>query len=199
MINLNRSKVLAGVCRAAYHTDAVIIDSAVTTGIEKFCIRKNVKLIGVAPESEILYPKVNPTERFDNELTNGHTHFILLADKKKEMRWGDEAKVKIEIADRIATGKHGNRPKCKVVAVLVGDNEKCANELAYCNEKGWPVIVIEGSGLSNGIIKYKETKESEEIKNKKITGLVDSGKFFTVNANSEDVAQLVHLALCITL
>ena len=121
--------MLAGVCRAAYHTDAVIIDSAISTGIEKFCIRKNVKLIGVAPETEILYPKVNPSEKFDNELTNGHTHFVLLGDKKKEIHWGDEARVKIEIADKIATGKHGSRPKCKVVGVLLGDNDKCAAEL----------------------------------------------------------------------
>ena len=109
----------------------MIVDSAATTGIEKFCIRKNVKLVGVAPEPEILYPKVNPTERFDNELTNGHTHFILVADKKKELKWGDEAKIKAEIADKIAAGKHGNKPKCKVVGVLLGDNEKCINELAY--------------------------------------------------------------------
>ena len=117
-------------CRAAYHTDAVIIDSAISTGIEKFCIRKNVKLIGVAPEAEILYPKVNPTERFDNELTNGHTHFILLGDKKKELKWGDESHVKAEIADKVAAGKYGNKPKCKVVAVLIGDNDRCVNELA---------------------------------------------------------------------
>jgi hypothetical protein len=130
-INDVRSKVLAGVCRAAYHTDAVILDSAVSTGIEKFCIRKNVKLIGVAPESEILYPRVNPTERFDNELTNGHTHFILLNHKSKELHWEDEATVKIELADRISLGKYGNQPKCKVVGVLLGDNEKCIAELAY--------------------------------------------------------------------
>ncbi len=116
-------------CRAAYHTDAIIIDSATTTGIEKFCIRKGVKLVGVAPEAEILYPKVNPTERFDNELTNGHTHFVLIGDKTREYRWGDEALVKAEIADKIAAGKYGNRPKCKIVVVLLGDNERCLQEL----------------------------------------------------------------------
>ena len=122
---------MAGVCRAAYHTDAVILDSAVSTGIEKFCIRKNVKLIGVAPETKVSYPKVNPTDKSDNELTNGHTHFILLGTKGKSMRWGDEAMIKIELADKIAAGKHGNKPKCKVVGVLLGDNEECDSELSY--------------------------------------------------------------------
>ena len=59
--------------------------------------------------------------------------------------------------------------------------------------------MIEGSSLNNAIIKYKESKDDSGIKNKKITEIVDAGKFFNVNANSEDVAQLVHLALCITL
>ena len=127
--------MLAGVCRAAYHTDAVVVDSATTTGIEKFCIRKNVKLIGVAPEAEILYPKVNPTERFDNELTNGHSHFVLLGDKTHECHWGDEAVVKAEIADKIAAGKYGNRPKCKIVAVLLGDNEQCLPEIEIVSLK----------------------------------------------------------------
>ena len=126
---------MAGVCRAAYHTDAIIIDSAISTGIEKFCIRKNVKLIGVAPEPDILYPKVNPTEKFDNELTNGHTHFILLGDKRKELHWEDEAAVKIELADRISSGKYGNQPKCKVVGVLLGDNDRCINELSLVTLK----------------------------------------------------------------
>ena len=43
--------------------------------------------MGVCPASEITYPKINPTTRKDNELTNGHTHFFLIGDEKK-MEWG---------------------------------------------------------------------------------------------------------------
>jgi hypothetical protein len=53
-------KTMAGVCRAAFRTDAVIIDSGVSSCVEKFCLRKNVKLIGVAPEAKIAYPRLNP-------------------------------------------------------------------------------------------------------------------------------------------
>lgn len=56
----NRGKALAGVCRAAFRTDAYIIDSGIGSGIEKFCLRKNVNLIGLAPENEISYPRINP-------------------------------------------------------------------------------------------------------------------------------------------
>lgn len=72
---------------------------------------------------------MNPTERFNNELTNGHTHFILIGDKTKEKHWGDEAHIKVEIAEKISAGKYGNKPKCKVVGVLLGDNPKCLKEL----------------------------------------------------------------------
>lgn len=73
-------KTLAGVARAAFRTDAVVIDSGLGTGIEKFCARKQVPLIGVAPEQEIIYPRINPNSKKDNELTNGHTHFVLIGD-----------------------------------------------------------------------------------------------------------------------
>jgi hypothetical protein len=34
-------KVLAGVARAAFRTDAYVIDSGLFSGIEKFCMRKS--------------------------------------------------------------------------------------------------------------------------------------------------------------
>lgn len=34
-------KALAGACRAAFRTDAFIIDSGIGSGIEKFCLRKS--------------------------------------------------------------------------------------------------------------------------------------------------------------
>ena len=83
--------ILAGACRAAFRTDACIIDSGIGSGIEKFCLRKNVTLIGVAPEKEIAYPRINPTVRKENELTNGHTHFILMGDnQERPFDWGEE-------------------------------------------------------------------------------------------------------------
>lgn len=40
-ILLCSGKALAGVCRAAFRTDAYIIDSGIGSGIEKFCLRKS--------------------------------------------------------------------------------------------------------------------------------------------------------------
>ena len=77
-------KTLAGVARAAFRTDAIVIDSGIGSGMEKFMLRKNMTLIGVAPEHEVIYPRINPAEKKDNELTNGHTHFMLLGERGSE-------------------------------------------------------------------------------------------------------------------
>lgn len=63
-------------------------------------IRLDVNLIGVAPEKEIMYPRINPAQRRDNELTNGHTHFFLLGDETKKFEWGEETKLKFDLAQR---------------------------------------------------------------------------------------------------
>ena len=90
-----RGKLLAGVSRAAFRSDAVIIDSGVATGIESYCLRRKVPLIGVFPEEEIELPKINATSKSPNQLTNGHSHLFMLCKSKK---WGTEAKLKYQIA-----------------------------------------------------------------------------------------------------
>ena len=145
-------KTLAGVARAAFRTDAIIIDSGLGSGMEKFCMRKHLNLIGVAPEREVIYPRINPNVKKDNELTNGHTHFVLLGNgegeddsaqqshdqarggkgqEQKKFVWGDEAGVKFELAKRIAAGrsKIGQSAPCKIVLVLVGDNHQCHTDV----------------------------------------------------------------------
>lgn len=60
----------------------------------------DVTLIGVSPEAEISYPRINPAQRKDNELTNGHTHFFLIGDDNKKFEWGDETKLKFDLSQR---------------------------------------------------------------------------------------------------
>ena len=91
-----KGKILAGLVRAAQNTDAVIIDSGCQTGMEKFCVRRNVKLIGIAPESQIQYPKA-ASEKPANELSSGHSAFMVIGNKG--MKWGEEAAFKIELAE----------------------------------------------------------------------------------------------------
>jgi hypothetical protein len=80
-------KTMGGLARAAYSAGAIILDSGLASCIEKFCLRKGLKLIGVCPESEISYPKLSELHRKPNELTNGHTHFIIIGKEDGKIRY----------------------------------------------------------------------------------------------------------------
>ena len=51
---------MAGIARAALNTGAIVLDSGLGSCLERFCQRKGVQLIGVCPEAEIDYPRLNP-------------------------------------------------------------------------------------------------------------------------------------------
>lgn len=164
-------KTLAGVSRAAFRAGATVIDSGIGSGIEKFCMRKSVPLIGVCPENEIKYP-VNSQNKKENELTNGHTHFFLIGsdESNKRFKWGEEAKMKAEIAKRVAKGrsKYGNTYACKIIMVVVGDNPDCVQDIIQAKENNFPIVVLEGSQLCADIIAAKgglpEDEPAEEEK-----------------------------------
>lgn len=63
------------------------------------------------PESEIILPKVSPTNKEWNELANGHTHLFMICKEayssyyilkgeqpSRSYRWNDEAEVKMKVA-----------------------------------------------------------------------------------------------------
>jgi len=161
-------KTLAGVARAASRTDAVIIDSGIGSGIEKFCLRRKLTVIGVAPENEVKYPRITPVGRRELELTNGHSHFVLIGDNVQEAEeagqiptryfWGDEAKIKMDLALRIAQGrtKKAKTIACKVVMVVVGDNSLCHKEVELAASRGVQIVVLRGTPFSESCAKGKE-------------------------------------------
>ena len=96
---------MAGICRGSFNTKSMILDSGMASNIERHCIRRGVRLIGVCPEACIAYPKLSKKQY--NELTNGHSHFFLIGteDKKVQFAWGDESPLKYDLAKRIAAGR----------------------------------------------------------------------------------------------
>ena len=179
-------KLFAGISRAALNTRAVIIDSGLQTGIEKFCLRKNITLIGIAPENKIEYPKINPEEFSNSLLTNGHTHFILLGKDDKSLNWGQEAKFKVNFAERLANGRKGAyQYKAKVVGVIF--------------EKKWPLILVEDSDFSQ-YIKDSRYAPNEDEANKygdKIGLIGKYSKLIEIDDDSENLAASIHI--CLTL
>lgn len=153
-------KTMAGICRAAFNTGAFLIDSGLGTQIEKFCQRKGVVLVGVYPESEVDYPRINPQHKTVKELTSGHTHFFSVGKNKGqagELKWGRETTVKYDLAKRITTGRKGNygnqqAPQCKMITVMIGDNEQSAlADVESAMNNKMPIVVLGGSPLCNEI------------------------------------------------
>lgn len=124
-------------------------------------------------------PKINPTQKYPNQLTNGHTHLFMLCGKTGQ--WGSEAQVKYQLAKAIAKGdresmriqqgtglpKHYNTdPSCKIVYLLMGDSP--ANEwieditIVGCSHQAvankLPVILVKGSQMCNALIDHLSGK-----------------------------------------
>ena len=193
-------KLFAGISRAALNTRAIIIDSGLQTGIEKFCLRKNITLIGIAPENKIEYPKINPEEFSNSLLTNGHTHFILLGKDDKSLNWGQEAKFKVNFAERLANGRKGAyQYKAKVVGIILGNIPNCTDEVLMFMEKKWPLILVEDSDFSQ-FIKDSRYAPNEDEANKygdKIALIGKYSKLIEIDDDSENLAASIHI--CLTL
>ena len=193
-------KLFAGISRAALNTRAIIIDSGLQTGIEKFCLRKNITLIGIAPENKIEYPKINPEEFSNSLLTNGHTHFILLGKDDKSLNWGQEAKFKVNFAERLANGRKGAyQYKAKVVGIILGNIPNCTDEVLMFMEKKWPLILVEDSDFCQ-FIKESRFAPNEDEANKygdKIALIGKYSKLIEIDDDSENLAASIHI--CLTL
>ena len=142
-------QTMAGICRGTHNANGIIIDSGMGTNIEKFCIRRGVDLIGVCPEAEIKYPKLLKKQK--NELSNGHTHFVLIGKENKKVKyaWGDECELKYNLAKRIARGDwKTDAPRCRIITIVLGEIEESAIEDMEVSVKlKIPIIVLEGSPL----------------------------------------------------
>ena len=193
-------KLFAGISRAALNTRAIILDSGLQTGIEKFCLRKNITLIGIAPENKIEYPKINPEKISSTLLTNGHTHFILLGKDDKTLNWGQEAKFKVNFAERLANGRKGAfQYKAKVVGVILGNIPNCEDECLMFMEKKWPLILVEDSDFCQ-LIKDSRYATNDEDANKngdKIALIGKYSKLIEIDDDSENLAASIHI--CLTL
>ena len=170
-------------------------------------------------------PKINPTQKYPNQLTNGHTHLFMM--NGKNLSWGAEAKLKYNLAKILAYGdretqrtqkegmlKHFNTdPACKIVYVLMGDSDpsEWIDEISIVDldltkavDNNLPVIVVKGSPMCNSIIdhlngKGKMHNEGRKLNNQVYEKLLDEGHFYALESGkSEDIAAFAHFFLTVT-
>jgi hypothetical protein len=200
------------------------LDSGIYSGIEKFCLRRKTTLIGVAPEHQIKYPRIAQKDnRATNELTNGHTHFVLIGENQDEMKaqnkaanlyyWNDEAQLKVDLAKRIAAGrtkKAGPNP-CRIVMVVIGDNV-CYGEIELAIKANIPIVVVEGSKFCTALMATEDdensptreqkvgySKKPKDLGEEQAIQRISQHKFVRCPDNSEELACIVHLMLTVDL
>lgn len=197
-------KLMAGLTRAAYNTRAIIVDSGVETGVEQFCLRKNITLIGIAPEFMIELPKPNSDLFSKKMLTNGHSHFILIGNNENKLVWGEECKLKVSFIERLLSGRKGYNYKCKTVGILMGNIDGCENEINYVSffnqyiERKYPLILIEDSELSC-TIKEIRNGTNKEISNEFFSKVANYPYLIEIEEDSENLASAVHICLVVSL
>jgi SLOG in TRPM, prokaryote len=128
-----------------------------------------VKLIGVFPEGQVTMPKINPTQKYPNQLANGHTHLFMLTGK--QLAWGSEARVKFELAKILAKGdretarinpatgalKPVNRdPSCKTICIVLGDCDisEWIEDVRIAVQQNLPIILVKGSKMCDAMIDH---------------------------------------------
>ena len=194
-----KGKLLSGISRAAYNTQAIIIDSGIQNGIERFCLRKNLNLIGIAPENKIEYPKMNSYNFSNTMLTNGHSHFILLGNDDKKLEWGNESKFKINFIERLIKGKKSIFDyECKCVGVIFGNIPNCVDECLMFVKNNWPLIIIEDSEFSQMIKEIRDNEGSGNQYGEKIKTIGKYGKIIEIEDDSENLASAIHICLTVS-
>jgi hypothetical protein len=136
-----------GIARVAAEADALIIDGGTHAGIIAMMGqgvadrgRKSI-LLGVSPDGLITYPdkSTDGPQSQHEALDPNHSHFTLVAGSY----WGVETGMMYKLADELSRDEQGN--KIPVVTILVNGGEIVKHEAWHSVQRGWPIIVIEGS------------------------------------------------------
>ncbi len=132
-----------GIARAAAETGALILDGGTQSGGMSL-MGEGVSawgapspLVGVAPAGCVSYPGAPASEGDGprSPLDSRHSHFVLVDSDT----WGDETPTLYRLAEHLARAS-------PVVVVLVNGGERSKQELLHAVRRGWPLVVLQGSG-----------------------------------------------------
>ena len=131
-----------GLVRAAREAGALCIARGGTNGLVSLLgravadIDRAPPLLGVAPAAQVAVPGAPRDGDADRQaLTPGLTHLVLTSGAD----WGAELRTKIDLAQTLADGK-------PVMMVVIGGGAGTAAEVLHAVRRGWPVLVVNGSG-----------------------------------------------------
>jgi hypothetical protein len=130
-----------GVVRGAEVAGAVVVDGGTAAGVMAIIGSAaaetsdgELTLMGVAPAGLVAYPGVEVAEN-GAALEPNHSHFVLAAGAT----WGCETGLLLRLVHALAAA-------APVVAVLVGGGDIAKAEALAAVRRGWPLLVVEGTG-----------------------------------------------------
>ena len=180
----------------------MVVDSGMATGIEKSCQNLGLSCVGVFPEKQVTFPKIQQTEPLETDLALGHSHYFMVCNDEYDSytNWGSESKIKYQIIDEISKGSVQNREagysECKKVVVCMGDHMSCLQDLKFAVQYDWPILVVKGSEVTDKIIGFLVDKTP--LYNESLESLLARGHFYVIpNNKSEDIAAFLHFFLTV--
>lgn len=132
-----------GIAPAALHMRAMIIDGGTHSGVMAMMgqgvaeLGGKSTLLGVSVAGRTTYPGDPEHERADKatKLDPHHSHFVLVQSDE----WGGETETMFSLAQELAQD-------IPVMTILVNGGAIARDEVLQTVNRGWPLLVIEGSG-----------------------------------------------------
>jgi hypothetical protein len=185
-----------GIARAAVESGASIIDGGTQSGVMSLMGQgvddrgRKTTLLGVVPAGKITYPGGPPDGSIPDgaPLDPNHSHFLLVEGDE----WGGETEFMFKLAEALA--KHDDAAD-RVLTVLVSGNVDgiAKKEVLQSVRRGWPVIVIKGSGDLADEIAELLKKTPSFIKDPDLAEIIADGDLhlLTLDESVEAVGDLI--------
>lgn len=178
------------IARIAADAGALIMDGGTQAGVmaimgQAIAARGyQSPLLGVAPAAKVTYPggpPGNPAQA-GAPLEPNHSYFVLVAGRE----WGDETDTFYELAESLAGAR-------KVVTILVNGGPIATTELLASVRRGWPIIVMAGTGRLADEIAALSLPQPGRIIDPAFAEIIADGELhlFSLNDPPEDLEQLL--------
>ncbi|MCX5891126.1 MAG: hypothetical protein NTY36_17015 [Deltaproteobacteria bacterium] len=178
------------IARIAADAGALIMDGGTQAGVmaimgQAIAARGHQSpLLGVAPAAKVTYPGGPPgtPTKAGAPLDPNHSYFVLVANPE----WGDETETFYELAESLA-------PAMKVVTILVNGGPIATTELLASVRRGWPIIVMTGTGRLADEIAALSAPQPGRIIDPAFAEIIADGDLhlFSLNDPPENLEQLL--------
>lgn len=178
------------VARAAGESQMLVVDGGTSSGVmqllgEAVADRGRLTpLLGVTPKAKSIYPGGPPKEQVNDgsPLEPNHSHFVLTPGTE----WGDETAWLLDIVAVYAR-------KAPVQVLLVNGGTIAKNEVLQSVRRGWPILVLEGSGRLADEIAAHADEVPERIPDQALSEILSDGniRLFSLDGSPDDFEQLL--------